>query len=183
VSSITKIDAARRQLNVAIRLWFESGDPIAIYCLACSAYEIIHDLKERKGLRDLYYDSLVIKDEYQKEWRQKLKAPYNFLKHADKDPDDVLEFEPSLTEPFIVFSLIGLKVLGQTISDMGHVYLIWLTLHHPERLTDEGRGLYVEPFPTELLRRVRKVSKAEFFKIWTKKYQSFPLTSISPSNI
>jgi hypothetical protein len=40
--TISKFDAARRQLNTAITLWFADGDPVAIHTLAYAAYEIIH---------------------------------------------------------------------------------------------------------------------------------------------
>ena len=32
--TVTKLDAARRQLRTAIRLWFEEGDPVSIHTLA-----------------------------------------------------------------------------------------------------------------------------------------------------
>ena len=62
---ISKIDAARRQLDCAIELWFFDKDEISIHTLAAAAYQIIHDLKVHKGIvRDLLYDSAMIKDEY-----------------------------------------------------------------------------------------------------------------------
>jgi hypothetical protein len=40
--AITKLEAARRQLRVAISLWFQDGDEVSIHTLACTAHEIIN---------------------------------------------------------------------------------------------------------------------------------------------
>jgi hypothetical protein len=36
---VTKIDAARRQLVTAIRLFFDGGDPVSVYSLASNAWK------------------------------------------------------------------------------------------------------------------------------------------------
>ena len=43
---IAKLDAAKRQLQTAIALFFDDGDPISIHTLACAAYDVIDDVKE-----------------------------------------------------------------------------------------------------------------------------------------
>ena len=54
---ISKIEAARRQLDCAIELWFCDKDEVSIHTLAAAAYQIIHDLKMKRGeLRDLLYE-------------------------------------------------------------------------------------------------------------------------------
>lgn len=167
VITITKIDAAQRQLKEAIRLWFDDRDPVAIHSLACSAHQIIHDINKQRGGRDLFYDSLVIKDEYQKEWAQKLKAPYNFFKHADLDSEDVLEFKPALTEAFISYSLFGLELLGQKHDEIGGAYIMYLSLHRPEFLTEKGKEQFFGKITEEALQAGKKLSKSDFFQIYT----------------
>ena len=44
--SISKLDAACRQLDCAIELWFADGDPVSIHTLACASHQIIHDIKK-----------------------------------------------------------------------------------------------------------------------------------------
>jgi argininosuccinate synthase len=60
---VTKIEAARRQLNTAIELWFNDGDPVSIHTLASSAHQIIHDLNRRNKGPDLFLDTIFIKEE------------------------------------------------------------------------------------------------------------------------
>jgi len=55
IERITKLDAAIRQLDTAITLWFTEADTISIHTLACSAHQIIHDINQQKGHRDLLW--------------------------------------------------------------------------------------------------------------------------------
>ena len=94
VLTVTKPDAARRQLRTAIELWFNDGDPVSIHVLAFSAYEIIHTLSRRKGAKNLLYDSSLTKEGARKQVNVALKMAAGFFKHAQKDPDNSLEFSP-----------------------------------------------------------------------------------------
>src|SRR6266849_392075 len=115
--TITKLDAARRQLETAITLWFNGGDPVSIHTLACAAYEIIHVVSQaRHRARDLLFDTLIVKDEYLGEWNKLIKRPANFFKHARHDPDGTIDFNPALSEGFILFSLIGLRDVVDQLS-------------------------------------------------------------------
>ena len=69
---IGKLDAARRQLETAIALWFKGGDPVSIHTLAYAAYEIIHTVSKKRNpnRRDLLFDTLLVRDEYRKEFAE-----------------------------------------------------------------------------------------------------------------
>jgi hypothetical protein len=45
---IGKLDAARRQLQTAIALWFDERDPVAIHTLSVAAYEIVHTISKQR---------------------------------------------------------------------------------------------------------------------------------------
>jgi hypothetical protein len=55
--TVSKLDAARRQLRAAIRLWFQGEDPVAIHTLISAAHEIVHTLFKRAGLHGLMFDT------------------------------------------------------------------------------------------------------------------------------
>src|SRR3954451_16671445 len=105
--AVTKLDAARRQLRTAVRLWFQDADPVPIHTLAFAAYEIIHVLSKKhdKYRRTLIFDADMIKDEYRPDWNNKIKEGANFFKHAKNDSDGSLEFMPSLTLLFLMASV------------------------------------------------------------------------------
>jgi hypothetical protein len=49
---VTKQDAAKRQLETAIGLWFSEGDEVSTHTLATSALKVLHDVggKQEKNL-------------------------------------------------------------------------------------------------------------------------------------
>src|SRR5208283_1424597 len=110
---ITKIDAAERQLNTAIRLFFENRDHLSSYALAVASREVTDGvIKSRDS--ELYHrelarlgDPLKVRLSYREELKVLIKREFyedflrldrkwqNFLKHACKDPD--AEIEPIKT--------------------------------------------------------------------------------------
>src|SRR5260370_7398531 len=95
----TKLEAARRQLETAIKLYFADSDEVSILTLAAAAYSLIRDINEhRQGepmLKDLH---LFLPDDLAREFKTYINRPENLLKHADKDPDRVGELEPRCTD-------------------------------------------------------------------------------------
>lgn len=75
---ITKIDAARRQLDAAIGLWLKEDDLAAVHTLAYAATTVLRDLgRHAKPPIELINIGPYALD----------RDAANFLKHADTDPD------------------------------------------------------------------------------------------------
>lgn len=165
---IGKLDAARRQLNTAIREWFCGGDPVVIHTLACAAYEIIHalSLQRNPNRRDLLFDNDNIKSEYQKDWRDILRKPANFFKHADRDGDSVIEFSPQQSHGFILFSILGVQLCGERINTIESAWLMWLQIKNPKYLTEKGRKYFADNIPIESLEHARSLSREDFFEFF-----------------
>jgi hypothetical protein len=164
---VSKLDAARRQLETAINLWFSGGDTVSIHALSHAAYEIIHVVsKKRQRSTELLFDSPLIKDVYRRQWAELLKSPGNFFKHADRDPEGAIEFAPELSKYFMIFSILGLELAGERISVTENGFLTWLKLHEPDFLTEEGRKVFAQKVPVEIVEGVRRIPKNEFLKIW-----------------
>jgi len=136
---ITKLEAARRELATAIRLYFEDGDIVSIHTLAAASHQVIHDVNTQRGKVTMLFDSEVIKDEFRAKAVGLLRQDSNFLKHADRDPDGILDLAPEKSESLVVFSLLGLGSLDIPLSDLESAFLAWFSLRHPEFLTAEGR--------------------------------------------
>ncbi len=163
---ISKIDAACRQLNTAIKLWFADGDLVSIHTLACSAHQIVHDINQQKGGRDLIYDSLVIKDEYRRQANRIFKNPYNFFKHADKDASKDVELKPDLTEFFIMFTLIGLNILGRPSDAVGSAFVTYYGLCHPNCLTEKGKADLLDKLSESQKQQILTMPKHQFFELY-----------------
>jgi hypothetical protein len=130
---ISKLDAARRQLKTAVRMFFDDGDTVSVHTLAAAAHEILRDLQKVKGggvsLKDLM--DLVV-PERRSETRQRANAAENFFKHADRDPDEILDFKPLQTE-FLLFDAFLLleRLTGRSLR-AGMVFGWWFLLRYPE---------------------------------------------------
>lgn len=85
---ITKLDAARRQLSCAIEVFFNDGDSLSIQTLAHAAFKLLYDLYG-KSRSDDYLDRMngLLTP---LGWKKLTEVP-NFLKHADRDHDTVLD--------------------------------------------------------------------------------------------
>jgi hypothetical protein len=89
--TITKLDAAERQIVAAVRLLFDGGDPVPIYALAAAAREITTTLCVKRHIRsaiDDFHD--LFPEKTRKQMYDWVHAHANFFKHANTDPDDVL---------------------------------------------------------------------------------------------
>jgi hypothetical protein len=160
--TITKLDAARRQLQTAIELWFADGEPVSIHALAFAAYEIVHVIsKKRNRSIPLIFDARIIKDEYRKEWNNHIKKSSVFFKHADRDPNDSIDFQPALSEFFISFAIVGLELCGEKLTDVESAFMFWLQLHHPNLLNEEGR-LFIGRIPINVLEESRNIPRHIF---------------------
>ena len=166
--TLTKIEAARRQLRSAIELWFADGDPISILTLAAAAHQIIHDLNRLNKGPDMLFDSLLIKNEFREEFVAKMKEPANFLKHANnrgkKGLAKTFEFNPDLNAGFISFSIFGLRYLGEQLRAEEIAFGWWLSIKNPHLLTDAGRAWLEQVITPKNLTTFQGVSKPEFFK-------------------
>ena len=165
---IKKLEAARRQLQEAIRLWFFGGDIVALLSLAFSAHQIVHDINRRENGRDLLYDSYKIKDEYRKEWINLVKAPYNFFKHADKDPDTnaAVEFDPKIAKFILIFTTVGLEEMGCELNEVECAFNFYFMMTNPHLIYKDKRDPLIDGISNEDLEKWRLLSKEEFFNLY-----------------
>jgi hypothetical protein len=98
---ISKLDAAKRQLETAIRLYFNYGDTVSIHFLACAAHEILSDLNKNYRGTPMIVSDYMIKDDAKSRFMNIIRKPQNFFKHADKDPENAIDFKPEVIQYFI----------------------------------------------------------------------------------
>jgi hypothetical protein len=163
---VGKLDAAQRQLRTAITLWFTGGDPVSIHTLAFAAYEVLHTVskKRNKYRRDLLFDTDLVKDEYRSQWNMRLKKEAHFFKHADRDPDGEIEFNPEVSWGFILYATLGRELCGVSPSEEESAFLWWFQIHEPKLLTEEGRKALADLMPVEKLEYIRSIPKYEFLE-------------------
>ena len=162
---IKKIDAAQRQIDFAITLWFKGADTIATHTLACSAHQIIHEINQSKKDTYLLFNSIYIKNERRRYFMSILKHSYNFFKHANRDPDPegMIEFDPSFTEDFILFTILGIESLGYNLNITSKIFLVHYSIHKPNFLTGKGVEFFIKKVSVETIDKVRSLNRKQFF--------------------
>ena len=128
---ISKLDAARRQIDAAIQLYFGRRDDVSIHTLGSAALGIINALLVKAGHPEtMPLDN--VREEYREERGRILREDANFFKHADRDPDSILNFKPEMNEFVLVQCLGGYrKLTGESTEDM-MVFQTWMTVWMPE---------------------------------------------------
>lgn len=163
---VSKIDAARRQLRTAITLWFADGDPVSVHTLVFAAYDVFHTISKKRdpNRRDLLFDTDLIKDEYRRQWHDLIKKNAHFFKHADRDPEAVLDFNLDMNEWFILYAIAGRQLCGESQSDEESDFMWWFSFHSPHLLTDAGRKMLADRWPVDTIEWARKLSKRELIE-------------------
>jgi hypothetical protein len=139
---ISKCDAAKRQFRTAIRLWFDNGEPVAIHTLAFAAYEVLHSICLKRDPNHkpiLLFDSPLIEEDRRSEWNRLMRKEANFFKHADRDGDSVIEFNPEVSLFFIFFAAVARDDCGEPESDEESAFIVWLKISRPKMISEEGR--------------------------------------------
>jgi hypothetical protein len=167
--TLSKLEAASRQLRTAITLWFDESDPVSVHALAFAAYEIFHTVSEHRDpyRRDLLFDSLWIKDEFRSDWNKHIRREANFFKHGDRDPEGSIDFNPDLTEWFILFATYARALCREPQSEEETLFTWWFQLNRPDVLTEEGRRFIGDRIPVDKLENIRTLSKREFRQVWS----------------
>jgi hypothetical protein len=136
---ISKLEAAQRQLDCAIRLYLAEEDDLAVHTLSRAAFRILYDLYptiENDGFsRDL--DKMI-----QTLGWIRFNQVANFLKHADRDPNSTDEVHETDTQMGIGFAIILYARLSGGHTPEMRAFDEWMKVTH----TDEFR---LPPDPDE----------------------------------
>jgi hypothetical protein len=139
VIKISKIEAAQRQLDTAIRLFLADDDWVAIHTLASASGRILRDLAEHRG--SSAWDRLKehIRPEMRKEFWGLLNGPANFFKHAQRDPNDFLEdVNPTVNDHLILLNcLLFVDLKGRLTTPMS-IFHCWYVGAYPKNFLDGG---------------------------------------------
>jgi len=166
--TVSKTEAASRQLCAAIRLFFDDQDAIAVHTLACAAGEIFEKLSGKQRL----VPSIKFVERTKPKGidvRQSLGRARNFFKHADTDADVVLEFSDVMNDLVVLLaSLDAAQVLRERPVEID-AYISWyfvIYLSESEADGESGRwqrhgGHVLERTVYDSMRGIRSRSRRE----------------------
>ena len=129
---LSKLDAARRQLRVAIRLLFDGVDPVAVHTLVGAASIIISDLTDQHH-PEKSWDKFAQETNNisASEYFQVLRKPQNYLKHARSDASETFEFDPNETEAVAFWAVMNSGNFGPLSAEESVLQLWYLACRAP----------------------------------------------------
>jgi hypothetical protein len=133
---ISKLDAAKRQLELAIILFFNYFDVVAIHTLTNASHEILKDLGENQGVSSIIKDLGYIREDKRREYRNLVNAARNFFKHADTDPNKTIKFNPVQTEYLLFDACKMYKSLASEDPQIMSLYKFWFYTKNPHILIE-----------------------------------------------
>jgi hypothetical protein len=163
---VTKLDAAARQLDTAITLYFQEGDPVPIHTLACAAHQVVHNINRHSNGPELLFDVLSREKRDPQISKAFLHKQYNFFKHADNDPcpNCGIRFDPKLTEIFMLSAIQGISFISGSINQKQSAFVVYLQLHNEFLFSHETCYLRVQDLSADVLEELRGLKKNKFFR-------------------
>jgi len=139
--TVDKYQAAYRQLNTAIRIYFSGGDLVSVHTLAGASHIIFHDLVENKHPNGSWeitaaQDSKLELGKFLKIARE----AQNFIKHASRDPNGVLTLNEEDTEHLLFLVIQNICILlnnGEVLSNEATVFQLWFEAVHKYSLNEQ----------------------------------------------
>jgi hypothetical protein len=129
---ISKIDAAKRQLETTIDLYFHSGDPVSIHTLAAASYDVLHGLCKAKDIKSFVKNIDMIREEKRKDYLDMMNEPQNFFKHANHDQNKLYEFRTATTDFFIWDACqMYQKITEETVKPF-YIFVLWFYVQNPD---------------------------------------------------
>ncbi len=157
---VTKLDAAKRQIETALLLWFHDGDAIAIHILTSAAHRIVHDLLVHEGKSSTSFDNKYLPKGFEKETKKILRRAETFFKHARDDPNDTLDFSPESTQHYLFDAVESYLKLFHNETGLMTAYRLHYQLSFPHYWKD-SMPLLKKRFPVEFL---SSCNRREFFE-------------------
>ena len=160
VIRLTKIEVVERQLREAIRLFAEGRDPVTVRTVAGAAHQVLNDLAKTIGFGSFIKDSPYLRPEKKSEWVGMVNSAQNFFKHADRDPEAVLDFYPEFTK-FLLFDAVEMYLtLKKPLFLEGFVFRAWIYVNYPQFFIDQNLQRQFEDFARQLGTQASDFGKA-----------------------
>jgi hypothetical protein len=162
---VTKLEASRRQLVTAIRLFFENWDSVSVYSLGHSAWEVLDALCRHGGTIRFLDEAAHANKMAEAEIRKIASYGRNFFKHADRDPETTLDdFADDLNDHVLLAATLDYGSLATTKPMELQVFQLWYFAVYPEKIAgvpnfEAVRGAAEGAFPG-LAGLDRKIQKA-----------------------
>lgn len=159
---VTKLEAAKRQLDTAIKLYFDNEDSLSVHTLAYASFKILFDLYP-----SFHSDGYAAKiDELIQQpklgW-SRFNRTANFLKHADRDPmDELKHHDADHVEGTIGLAACLYRRIAGDFTPRMRGFDCWTEALHPEAFDiPPDPDSYIAAQEDEAVRKIRALPLSE----------------------
>lgn len=136
---VNKIEAARRQIDAAIRLLFDNEDPIAIHTLTMAGFRILRDITEKQNSDISKVTQSFIRPGMEGKFWGSLQTFANFLKHANTDPDGIIDnIQEEVNDSILLLASLYYQDLGYQFTPEMLAITGWYSAIHPDFISDDA---------------------------------------------
>jgi hypothetical protein len=127
MAKITKLEAGRRQIDAAIRMFFENEDVVAVHTISRAGFRVLFDIT-KQGDEKQALDAHI-----KKIGAKRFNDVTNFLKHANSDADAEIDEDFQLfTEAGIGFGLGLYHYHNKTMTPEMKAFSMWSKFMRPQ---------------------------------------------------
>lgn len=131
---LTKLEAAKRQIQTAIDLYFVHGDLISVMTLSGAAEELCGNILARdskKNILKIMWEEAAKRglDLTERDLYNRASAMRNALKHAKDPAEDVFMFDDEAAVLMLVRAVINYQLTGHELSDEMEKFVVWVRTH------------------------------------------------------
>lgn len=160
---VTKKSVAISQLESAIMLWFNMGDPASIHTLAVAANDCFHAMGKLKGKPSVFQAMIASQSET---FKKRARRAQNFFKHGFRDLKGSLLYAPLYGEMLMFDSVVCYEVIFGPITPLMRAYATRFVLENTQIL-DPNFMFCLEGLDVDYLAKLDRLESAtELLKLF-----------------
>ncbi len=156
---VNRTDAARRQIDSAVRMLFSGEDPLAIFALTIAAMNILKVLSHKRTDRNLREALRTgIRPMSEEDFWRRIQRPADYFKHADKDLDAILNGgEYSDIDWTLFMACLCYKDLGFQFTPEMSAFTAWhAAMYHKTLLEGDQSASEVKQIANKMIGKPRR---------------------------
>ena len=162
---LDKVEAARRQIESAIWLWFVDADMVSVHTLTAAAHRLLLEMAKAWNVTAFPFTAAYVPGRAGKDARRAAPDPATFFKRAKKDETYVLS--EAWTELYLFDAVMAYNNLmdNRCASAMMSTFIVRFAVQRQELFARGAFSFLEEAVSKDFdIERLEQLSKLEFLK-------------------